>query len=29
MSKMLWCDGITDGSSIWSDGTEIVFVTEW
>ena len=29
VSKMLWCDGITDGSSIWSDVTETFLVTVW
>ena len=29
MSEMQWCDGTADGSSIWSEGTEIVAVAEW
>ena len=26
---MLWRDGTADGSSFWSEGTEIVAVAEW
>ena len=29
MSEMLWCDGTTNGASIWSDGTADLLVTEW